>query len=73
MQQELSQKQKNFIFAACFYAFFMNGIIGLILGALLPMIKTTYNLSYNMSGLLLSAHSIGNLVSSYIAGLVPFY
>ncbi|MCK9479492.1 MAG: MFS transporter [Firmicutes bacterium] len=73
MQSGISKKQKTFIFVACFYAFFMNGIVGVSLGSLLPMIKTTYNLDYKVSGMLLSAHSIGNLVAGYIAGLIPFY
>jgi len=39
----------------------------------LPMLSYEYQLSYSVSGFLLSSHSIGNLFSSFVAGLVPFY
>lgn len=67
------QKDKKFILTSCFYAFFVNGIVGIILGSLLPMIKSTYNLDYSVSGMLLSAHSLGNLIAGFIAGIVPVY
>ena len=73
MQQSLNAKQKNVIYGICFYAFFINGVIGTSLGALMPFINKAYNLHYETSGLLLSAHSIGNLAASYVAALLPFY
>ncbi len=70
MQKE---QNKRYILGSCFYAFFINGITGLILGSLLPYLTQTYQLGYQVSGLLLSAHSFGNLVAGFIAGALPVY
>lgn len=70
MQKE---QNKRYILGSCFYAFFINGIIGLILGSLLPYLTQTYQLDYQVSGLLLSSHSVGNLVAGFIAGALPLY
>ncbi|NLK76065.1 MAG: MFS transporter [Clostridiales bacterium] len=61
------------LFLGCFYTFFVNGGLALILGSILPFMSETYDLNYKITGLLLSFHSIGNLVSSFISGLVPLY
>lgn len=61
------------IFSGCFYTFFVNGVVALILGSILPYMRETYQLNYKIAGLLLSFHSIGNLISSYIAGVLPMY
>ncbi|MEG2603659.1 MAG: MFS transporter, partial [Clostridia bacterium] len=39
----------------------------------MPDLKLAYHLSDTMSGLFISAHSIGNLVSGFISGLIPLY
>ena len=70
MQKE---QNKRYILGSCFYAFFINGITGLILGSLLPYLTQTYQLDYQVSGLLLSSHSVGNLVAGFIAGALPLY
>lgn len=61
------------IFAGCFYTIFVNGGLALILGAILPFMRETYELNYKMAGLLISFHSIGNLISSFVAGVLPVY
>jgi len=71
-QQKLTSGEKK-LFAGCYYAFFVNGSLALMLGALMPFIRSTYGISYQMAGMLLSAHSIGNLISSFIAGALPVY
>lgn len=71
--KDLTKGQKSFLFTGCYYAFFLNGIIGLILGSLLPMLRSTYHLDYSIGGTLISAHSVGNLISGFIAGIVPLY
>ncbi|HSL86236.1 MAG TPA: MFS transporter, partial [Bacteroidales bacterium] len=58
---------------AVFYVFFVNGIFAMIMGSLLPLISSEYNLSDTMSGSLISAHSLGNLISGFIAGVIPLY
>ncbi|MEG0901299.1 MAG: MFS transporter, partial [Clostridia bacterium] len=39
----------------------------------MPDLKLAYGLSDTMSGIFLSAHSIGNLVAGFISGLIPLY
>lgn len=55
----------------CFFGFFCNGTLSLMMGSILPDMKATYGLSDTVSGLLISAHSIGNLVAGFISGLLP--
>ncbi|MEG2842295.1 MAG: MFS transporter, partial [Ruthenibacterium sp.] len=60
-------------FAACYSTFFINGAIALCIGALLPYIRDSYGLDYAFAGLLVSLHSVGNLVSSFLAGVLPLW
>lgn len=69
---KLTSTEKS-LFASCFYTFFVNGSLALILGAILPYMKQQYNLDYQLTGLLISVHSIGNLISSFIGGFLPVY
>lgn len=57
----------------CYFAFFCSGSATLMMGSALPDLKLSYGLSDTLSGLFLSAHSIGNLVAGFISGLVPLY
>lgn len=45
----------------------------LMLGSAMPDLKRSWGLSDSFSGVLLSAHSIGNLVAGFVSGIVPFY
>ena len=67
----LPKKDVNKVFAGSFYTFFVNGIIALILGAILPYMRGTYDLSYKVAGILIAFHSIGNLIASFVAGVLP--
>lgn len=67
---ETSQKK---ILAGCFYAFFINGITALIIGAIMPAILEDLNMGYNQGGMLLSLQSVGNLIASFLGGLVSVY
>jgi len=77
METEFSTKKTSRaqakLFLGCFYTFFVNGGLALILGAILPFMKDTYNLNYQLTGLMISFHSIGNLVSSFTGGILPVY
>lgn len=58
----------------CFYyAFFINGLLATMMGSILPMMQEEYGISYGVSGMMLSAHSIGNFIASFIAGVLPIY
>lgn len=75
----MSEKQKGLskedarVFTGCSYLYLINGIMALMVGALQPYLRASYNISYEMSGFLISSHSIGNLISSFISGLLPLY
>jgi fucose permease len=61
------------LFASCYFLFFVNGGLALMLGAVMPYMKNTYGIDYALAGILISVHSIGNLVSSFIGGIIPIY
>lgn len=66
-------KQSRYILNCCFFVFAVNGLYAMILGSLLPLISSEYGLNNTISGALLSAHQVGNLISGFIAGILPVY
>ena len=70
--KKLDRVQRALIYT-CFYAFFCNGLISLTMGSLMPDMKAAYGLSDTVGGVMLSAHSIGNLVAGFVSGLIPLY
>jgi len=66
-------KNKKYILICCFFVFAVNGLYAMILGSLLPIISDEYGLNNTMSGVLLSAHQVGNLIAGFIAGVLPLY
>src|SRR5699024_9223614 len=67
------EKSQKKILAGCFYAFFINGITALIIGAIMPAILADLNMGYNQGGMLLSLQSAGNLLASFLGGIVSVY
>jgi len=59
-------QKKQFIFT--YIVFICNGMLALSIGSLMPLISDTRGLSYEICGLLVSLHSVGNFVSSFFAG-----
>lgn len=53
--------------------FLMNGMLALSIGSLLPFIQEARGLDYAFCGLIVSLHSVGNLVSSFAAGTLPIF
>jgi len=66
-------KNKKYILNCCFYVFAVNGLYGIILGSLLPLISNEYGLNNTLSGALLAAHQAGNLIAGFIASVLPLY
>jgi fucose permease len=66
-------KQSRYILKCCFFVFAVNGLYGMVLGSLLPLISSEYGLNNTISGALLSAHQVGNLIAGFIAGILPLY
>lgn len=48
--------------------FFINGMLALSIGSLLPFIRDARGLEYAFCGMLVSLHSVGNFLSSFFAG-----
>ena len=62
-------KKKQFCYS--YLIFLGNGMLALSIGSLLPYIRAERGLEYAFMGLLVSLHSIGNLFSSFTAGILP--
>lgn len=64
-----ARKKKQFL---CSYGvFIMNGMLALSIGSLLPFIRDERGLDYAFCGMIVSLHSVGNLVASFVAGMLP--
>lgn len=68
----LSPKDR-YIAGNLFFLYLVQGICVILIGSIMPMMKAEYNLSYAIGGMLVSAHSLGNIVISPFAGLFPLY
>lgn len=55
-----------------YFAFFTSGTMTTMVGAVLPLMIDEYHMSYELSGLVISAHQIGNLSALLIAGFLPY-
>ena len=70
--KKLDRQDKQALFT-CFFAFFCNGTLALMMGSVMPDLKVAYNLSDTTSGLFITAHSAGNLIAGLISGLIPLW
>ena len=59
--------QQKSMFYRCYYGFFINGMVVLLIGAVLPYLMDAAGLSYGITGGLLSTMAIGNLCASFIS------
>ncbi|HKM08564.1 MAG TPA: MFS transporter [Sphaerochaeta sp.] len=55
-----------------YFAFFVSGMMNTLIGAILPFMKAEYNMSYVLSGAVISAHQIGNFFALLISGFLPY-
>lgn len=55
-----------------YFAFFVSGMMNTLIGTILPFMKAEYNMSYVLSGAVISAHQIGNFFALLISGFLPF-
>lgn len=53
------------------FAFFVSGAASQPLGSFIPFFRASYGLGYELSGILLSCQSVGNMISVLIAGILP--
>lgn len=60
------RKRQQFLFG--YATFLLNGMMALSVGSLLPFIRETRAIDYAFGGVIVSMHSVGNLISSFFAG-----
>lgn len=65
------EKNKQFYFN--YAVFTINGMLALSIGSLLPFIRDANGLAYAFCGMIVSLHSVGNLLSSFAAGALPVF
>ena len=65
------KKGRDRLLRGVIFTFFVSGAASLSLGPLIPFLRASYGLSYDLSGVLLSCQSAGNLVAVLIAGVLP--
>ena len=65
-----TQKEKKCLWYT-YLTFMMNGLLALSLGSLLPFIRESAGLSYAFAGMIVSLHSVGNLLAGFAAGIFP--
>lgn len=72
MQLLQSHRQRRQLF--CSYGvFIINGMLALSVGSLLPFIRDSKGLAYAFCGMIVSLHSVGNLLSSFAAGALAVW
>lgn len=64
----LQDKNKRKQFGFTYTVFMINGMLALSIGSLMPFIRDARGLEYAFCGMLVSLHSVGNLLSSFFAG-----
>lgn len=55
------------------YTFFVSGAASQPLGSFIPYLQSAYGFSYDLSGVLLSCQSAGNLAAVLLTGILPAY
>lgn len=68
MTDFLQDKRKRQQFIYSYITFILNGMLALSIGSLLPFIREARGLEYAFCGMIVSLHSVGNLLSSFFAG-----
>ncbi len=56
-----------------YFAFMLNGVLALSIGSLLPFIREARGLDYAFAGMIVSLHSVGNLISSFASGTLSVW
>lgn len=67
------RNQENRLIGGTMFTFMVSGAASLALGSLIPFLRSTYQLSYDFTGMLVSLQSVGNLVSIGLMGFLPVF
>lgn len=68
-----SSKTQNKQLLCNYGVFIINGMLALSIGSLLPYIRDARGLEYAFCGMIVSLHSVGNLISSFASGTLPAF
>ncbi len=69
----LAERRQNQLLYCVLFTFFVSGAASQPLGSFIPFLRETYGFSYDLSGMLLSCQSAGNLLSVLLAGFLPLW
>lgn len=75
MSSEITSEEhrQNRLLRNVLFVFFVSGAASQPLGSFIPFLRDQYGFSYDLSGILLSCQSVGNLLSVLLAGFLPIY
>lgn len=68
-----AERRQNQLLYCVLFSFFVSGAASQPLGSFIPFLRETYGFSYDLSGILLSCQSVGNLVAILITGFLPIW
>lgn len=71
MIQLFKSKTQNKQLLCNYGVFIINGMLALSIGSLLPYIRDARGLEYAFCGMIVSLHSVGNLISGFASGALP--
>lgn len=71
MVQLFKSKTQNKQLLCNYGVFIINGMLALSIGSLLPYIRDARGLEYAFCGMIVSLHSVGNLISGFASGALP--
>lgn len=69
----VSKTKENQLVSGTMFSFMVSGACSLALGSLIPFLRSTYDLSYDFAGMLVSLQSVGNLVAIGLMGFLPTF
>lgn len=61
----------NKTLACAYFIFIISAMMSISTGQILPYIRDAKGLDYAFCGIIVSMHSVGNLISSFMAGVMP--
>lgn len=73
MRVSTEEQRQDQLLRNVLFTFFVSGACSQPLGSFIPFLRDTYGFSYDLSGVLLSCQSIGNLCAVLAAGFLPAY
>ena len=73
MEINARERQENRLLRNTLFVFFVSGAASQPLGSFIPFLRETYGFSYDLSGILLSCQSVGNLLAVLAAGFLPVW